>query len=162
MDENREMREEMMGRLAKLRPLSGIAATREPGERAPLPGLASELVAELAPFERAGWRFVVPTPEAAAESQRTLFRDGDGHVKIDGRALNLRFHPEADRPEIESFLADRGLVIRRELGFAPNLFLIVPGTRAKREDTLSLARSLTGEPIVIYAEPVLIEELTHR
>ncbi|WP_423211876.1 hypothetical protein [Paracoccus yeei] len=150
----------MLSRLAALHPVEGVVAVHAPGA---LPvgthGAVPETVAGAAPgFAQAGWRFL--PAGGRAEDPHAVFRDGDGQVKIDAGALNLRFDPSADEAGIARILQHHGLHIRRPLGFAPNLFLVTP--EGPGADSVSRARALYAEDLVLYAEPVLIEPMARR
>jgi hypothetical protein len=59
---------------------------------------------------------------------------------------------------VEDILNRHGLSIRRDMGFAPNLFLVA-GTQG---DIMSKVESLNQLKNVEYAEPVLIEAIKGR
>lgn len=159
-DEFERVRDNVRARLRDLRPIEGIAAIhgRVPATLPPQALTQALPQEELLAFQDAGWQFVSESQSANAH-QRRLFLDADGHVKIDAGALNLRFRPDADPDSIQSFLTEHALHIRRRLGFAPNLFLVAGDAGGGQPDSVELARSLTDEdtPLIIYAEPVLIE-----
>lgn len=165
-DEFSHVRDRVLARLGKLRPLEGIAATRDPqpADDAAVPTIHEAVpVDEVVAFLDAGWRFLSGDASRNEHGKR-LFLDADGHLKIDAGALNLRFRPDADPASIETYLAEHALRVRRKLGFAPNLFLVSTETGEGMPDSVELAQKLTGEDeaLVIYAEPVLIEGIGSR
>lgn len=107
-------------------------------------------------FEAAGWTFV--EAKQAAEPGRGVVVDSDGHLKILSDALNVKFDPSLSRDAVEGILSQHGLSIRRDMKFAPNLFLV----EGKTDNTVSTAKSLNRRDDVVYAEPVLIEPLKGR
>lgn len=156
MAQDMKTREEMQLRLSELQPIDGVAAIRASDATTPrkieepvLPDEVSDV------FGAAGWQFIKAGSEP--EGQRAVYRDADGQVKIDGGALNVRLQPDVERAEIDGLLDRHGLVVRRELGFAPNLFLV--SSAGASMDSVSLAQVLTSESVVLYAEPVLIEKI---
>jgi hypothetical protein len=107
-------------------------------------------------FEKAGWTFVKATDGADAEHGVVV--DGDGHLKILSNALNVKFDPKLSRRAVEDILGHHELSIRRDMGFAPNLFLVTGATG----DAVTKAKSLNQLESVLYAEPVLIEAIKGR
>lgn len=164
-DEFSKVRDKVLARLRDLRPIEGIAATRDimPIDLAPQILSGAIPAEELVAFQNAGWQFLSEHP-SLDEHGRRLFLDADGHVKIDAGALNLRFRPDADPASIEAFLSEHSLHVRRKLNFAPNLFLVSGGVGAGQPDSVELAKTLTdeNEMLLIYAEPVLIEGIGSR
>lgn len=169
-DEFKKTRDRILARLHDLRPIGGIAATRdlEPLDLEPTDVVSLAFgddvpAEELIAFQDAGWRFLSEHP-SMDEHGRRMFLDADGHIKIDAGALNLRFRPDADPASIEAFLSEHALRVRRKLGFAPNLFLVSSDAGAGKSDSVELAKMLTdeNESLVIYAEPVLIEGIGSR
>ena len=109
-------------------------------------------------FEKAGWTFVRRGRDAASPTEHDVVIDTDGHLKVVGHALNVKFQPTLSREAAEKILGCYGLSIRRAMGFSPNLFLAT-GTQ---DDIVSKARSLNQLDSVVYAEPVLIEAIKGR
>ena len=116
-------------------------------------------------FENAGWTFVKPSQSGARPGQsgaptadHDVVVDADGHLKVVGHALNVKFEPSLSRDDAEGILGRYGLSIRRAMGFAPNLFLV----DGAQDDMLSKAKSLNQLDDVVYAEPVLIEPIQGR
>jgi hypothetical protein len=107
-------------------------------------------------FEKAGWTFVKATD--AADAEHGVVVDGDGHLKILSNALNVKFDPKLSRSAVEDILGHHDLSIRRDMGFAPNLFLVTGATG----DAVTKAKSLNQLESVLYAEPVLIEAIKGR
>lgn len=156
----------LAAKLQKMHNLSGIRAAA-PGvevafeDRQAASRLAAEKgvdPAEALAFEKAGWTFVKPRLARAAEANHDVVVDVDGHLKVVGHALNVKFDPALSQETAESILNRYGLSIRRRLGFSPNLFTVI----GAQDDIVSKARSLNEEDGVVYAEPVLIEPLTGR
>lgn len=153
-------------KLDKIQVLDGVRAIA-PG-RATADGLneaASTIAAEHAvdareatAFEEAGWRFVKAGRADVSEADHDVVVDSDGHLKILGRALNVKFDPTLSRSEITRILDRFGLSIRRSMGFAPNLFLV----SGNSGDILSKAEALNKLDGVVYAEPVMFEALERR
>lgn len=113
-------------------------------------------------FTRAGWAFVESTPRINQTGARPVFKDSDGHLKIDSGNLNVRFAGEASISEIERLLKEHGLLIRRQLGFAPNLYTVGPKQANTVTNSVETAKLLTTFQKVEYAEPVLIEAFGAR
>jgi hypothetical protein len=113
---------------------------------------------EAAAFEKAGWTFVKPRLTHEAEGDHDVIVDVDGHLKVVGHALNVKFDPALTREAAERILGCFGLGIRRALGFAPNLFLVT----GNESDFVSKAKSLNQLDGVVYAEPVFIEPIEGR
>ncbi|MET0878451.1 MAG: hypothetical protein ABWY14_15010 [Tardiphaga sp.] len=109
-------------------------------------------------FEQAGWTFVKADKTVDADAAHGVVVDGDGHLKILSNALNVRFDPELSRSAVEGILGEHDLSIRRDMGFAPNLFLVT----GVGGNTVTKAKSLNELDSVVYAEPVLIEPLKGR
>src|SRR5262245_45836253 len=109
-------------------------------------------------FEKAGWTFVKPGQGSAPAADHDVVVDADGHLKVVGHALNVKFDPSLSRDAAEGILGRYGLSIRREMGFAPNLFLVT----GAQDDIVSKAKSLNQLDGVVYAEPVLIEPIQGR
>lgn len=157
-------------RLQEMRRVDGIKAIAPGGTAAAGDSQAAETALaqreavaldEIRTFEQAGWTFVPSEAKEAREAQGddySVVVDGDGHLKILGNALNVKFEPALTRDEAERILQDHGLHIRRDLTFSPNLFL-VSGIEG---DTLGKARSLNAVSEVQYAEPVVIEPIGRR
>jgi hypothetical protein len=109
-------------------------------------------------FENAGWTFVRAGQVKAGQSGAPVVVDADGHLKVVGHALNVKFEPSLSRDAAEGILGRYGLSIRRAMGFSPNLFLV----DGAQDDMLSKAKSLNQLDDVVYAEPVLIEPIQGR
>jgi hypothetical protein len=109
-------------------------------------------------FEKAGWTFVKATDADSAEADHGVVVDGDGHLKILSNALNVKFDPTLSRNAVEEILGQHKLSIRRDMGFSPNLFLVM----GIGGDAVSKAKSLNQLDSVLYAEPVLIEAIKGR
>jgi len=109
-------------------------------------------------FEKAGWTFVKPGGYVASSGHHDVVVDSDGRLKVVGHALNVRFDPTLSRKDADDILGRYGLSIRREMGFAPNLFLVT----GAQTDAVSKAKLLNGLESVVYAEPVLIEPIEGR
>lgn len=150
--------------MAALPPRGAEAAGASPDPKGRKGALADVLSgtgsADAALFEKAGWAFVAEKPERGGPA-RPVFVDADGHLKIDGGSLTVRFAEGASEAEIEGVLAGAGLSIRRKLKFAPNLFTVAP-TGGEGADSVGAARALSASEAVEYAEPVLIEPLAGR
>ena len=108
-------------------------------------------------FEKAGWTFVKAAPDNADVGHGVVV-DADGHMKILSDALNVKFDPALSQGEVTNILASHDLSIRRNMGFAPNLY-VVSGSGG---DALTNAKSLNALESVVYAEPVMIEPITGR
>jgi hypothetical protein len=162
-------KETLAEKLDDLKRVEGVSAVPPgpPGTVENGPGRAPQAVLMLPRddvdnFTRAGWAFVESTSRVNQTGARPVFKDSDGHLKIDSGNLNVRFAGEASVPEIESLLKDHGLLIRRQLGFAPNLYTVGPSQADAVTDSVEIAKLLTTSQKVEYAEPVLIEALGGR
>lgn len=121
-------------------------------------GAESSIVStEALAFEKAGWTFVKSAPDNPAVGHGVVI-DGDGHMKILSDALNVKFDPALSQNEVKDILASHDLSIRRNMGFAPNLFVV----SGQGGDALSKAKSLNTLDGVVYAEPVMIEPIEGR
>jgi hypothetical protein len=118
--------------------------------------------ADIQAFEDAGWSFVSARSAPARDGTRPVFRDEDGQVKIDSGALNVRFAGKPSQAEINRLLEQHGLLVKRQLGFAPNLYTVVPIEPSQALDSVATAKSLTALEQVEYAEPILIEGMSGR
>jgi hypothetical protein len=155
----------LSAKLQKIKNLVGVRAvapgvTVAPGERQERSFLAKKgsCSNDAMAFEKAGWTFVKPRQGVAPTADHDVVIDTDGHLKVVGHALNVKFKPTLSRDAAEGILGDYGLSIRRAMGFSPNLFLV---TGAK-DDMVSKAKSLNQLDTVVYAEPVLIEPIKGR
>jgi hypothetical protein len=156
----------ILDKLQKIRRLVHVRAVA-PGrsvaveERQPASSVAAESgvdAGDATAFEKAGWTFVKAAQADPTEADHSVVVDGDGHLKILGNALNVKFDPSLPRAIIEDILSRHGLSIRRDMGFAPNLFLV----GAREGDIMSKVDSLNALNNVEYAEPVLIEPMKSR
>jgi hypothetical protein len=117
-------------------------------------------------FMRAGWSFVPAAPGAGRiktdANHRAVYLDG-GRLYIDGRRLVVRFSPSVSKQRIFNMLADHGLVVERELRFAPNSFEVSPANIVESgSDIVELASEIGREPEVRYATPSFIEAISGR
>lgn len=142
--------------------IPGVAAARTgPAGAATAVASSSPIAAEFSAFRENGWEIVSPTASAAVAAH-PIYRDADGALKIDGGALNIRFRAGVEPAEINRLLARYGLKVRRRLGFAEHLYLVTPERNRGMVDAVDIARHLVSEPILDYAEPVLIEVIAGR
>jgi len=139
-------------------PPGGKVATGDQQEAATIAAASGASAEEAKTFEQAGWTFVKAADANAAEADHGVVVDGDGHLKILSNALNVKFDPTLSRSAVEDILGHHDLSIRRNMGFAPNLFLVTGATG----DAVTKARSLNQLESVVYAEPVLIEAIKGR
>ena len=103
-------------------------------------------------MQEAGWTF--DTPEFThSDGAFEVVLDADGHLKLAGRALTVKIAPELDRKAFDALLTRLRLRLRRELGFAPNTFLL----EVEEGSALKAAQALNDLSEVIYAEPSLVE-----
>lgn len=146
---------------------------------------------QLDDFRKAGWRFIatpdfseqgadpvvagfseVETPQPMHGAQRAtengpvhprhVYRDSAGHVVIEGAAMVVKFKQSVESDRARALLGDRGLRIKRPLGFVKNGFQVVPGDSDSDVDLLELAADLEQENDVEYAEPATIEHIGQR
>lgn len=156
-------KDNLAARLESIQPLSGIQAIAPDST---IKGLSIQSASDLAlhnaldhkealAFEEAGWKFAKTKndPDSA-----NVVVDTDGRLKIVSDALNVRFEPSIARSDVDSILGIYGLSVRRDLGFAPNLFLVT----GKTANVVNVAKELNSLDKVVYAEPVLIEALGGR
>lgn len=134
---------------------SRVAAS-EPAELSSLPSRDLEL------FRQGGWTFVKDAASQGEDMARPLFRDSDGHVKIDSGSISVRFAEDVSERDIEALLGEHGLKVGRKLGFAPNLFTVRPMPGRSVANSVEIAKALSKSNDVEYAEPVLIEALEKR
>ncbi|MEA2895553.1 MAG: hypothetical protein QOJ84_1168 [Bradyrhizobium sp.] len=136
----------------------GKVATGDHKEAAAIAAESGADAEEAKTFEKAGWTFVKAVDAGAAEEDHGVVVDSDGHLKILSNALNVKFDPKLSRSAVEDILGHHDLSIRRDMGFAPNLFLVTGATG----DAVTKAKSLNQLESVVYAEPVLIEAIKGR
>ncbi len=122
-----------------------------------LEGASTEAKADLRALQEAGWTF--DTPEFThLDGAFEVVLDVDGHLKLAGRALTVKVVPELDRNAFDALLTRLRLRLRRELGFAPNTFLL----EVEEGSALNAAQALNALSEVIYAEPSLVEPVQSR
>src|SRR5687767_5606540 len=142
-------------------------ALREAGEGGMPESIKSE---EARAFERAGWSFIRPTPEARnamrGEDARELrgsagpvFRREDGQLVIGSDLITVKLLPDYQEAEARAKLEQAGLEIVRQLKFAPNLF---EARVAAGQDPIDVANALQENEVTIYSEPVLLEHIDQR
>jgi hypothetical protein len=156
-------KDSLAARLEQIQPVSGIRAIAPNAEAEGLNLESASAVAEqnaldqneARAFEAAGWKFA-RTESKAGESNVVV--DNDGRLKIVSDLLNVKFDPSMSRSDVESFLRQYGLSVRRDLKFSPNLFTV----RSSDADVMQKARTLNNLDKVLYAEPVLIEAMGQR
>lgn len=120
-------------------------------------------------YRRAGWVFAPPLdmamvaealPQAVepVEPART-FRTADGSLMLGTNRLAIKLQPNLEAEEIQGFFHAAGLEVVARFWFAPNLFdvRVVSG-----EDFLDLANRLQEHPLVLYAEPQMIQHIPPR
>lgn len=123
---------------------------------------------EADPFIEAGWTFVPQEATGPDVDARAVYLDNSGRMYIDGRRLTVRFSPTLSRERIEEMLAQHGLVLKRELGFAPNAFVVAPAepdpahAGIVKADIVKIAGEMGQEPEVDFASPSFIEALSGR
>ncbi len=115
---------------------------------------------DLSPFLKAGWSFVKESSNRS-EVGNSVYRRSDGQIVIAGPNLNVRLDANLSDVESRSFLSDYGLSIKRQLKFAPNLF-VVAMDKEKSDDVVALCLRLMSNSQVLYAEPGFIEGLSGR
>lgn len=155
-------------KLASLQPLSGVRAfgpetdvksikIGKGGSIASASTLARENqldLTEATAFEKAGWKFA-KMPQGVGN---VVVDQGDGRMKIVADALNVKFDSSLPRSKVDSILGKYGLVVKRDYGFSPNLFVVSGGAT----DAVATAKKLNSVDGIVYAEPVLIEALGRR
>lgn len=155
-------KKEVIKRLAGLRVVEGIAATPPGSSPAGAgPAAAARLGAaipesardDLRLLQEAGWS-IGSDPEAPFD----FVLDPQGHLKIAGPALSVKFSPDLSEEGVKTVLAELDARVRRNLGFAPNSFLVETG----KIPVLDVARLLNERADVLYAEPNLIEPIQSR
>lgn len=118
---------------------------------------------DLQTFVQAGWHFVADDRRGKKEKLRQVYRDKGGRLLIEGRQLTVRFAPETDDARITELLLSYGLAVSRRLGFAPKLYQVSRlEDVAPSGDIVELARRVSRNPEVLYAEPAFIEALGGR
>ncbi len=122
-----------------------------------LEGASTQAKADLRALQEAGWTFGTPG-STHSDAAFEVVLDADGHLKLAGRALTVKINPDLDREAIDALLSRLGLRLRRELGFAPNTFLL----EAEEGSALKAAHALNDLSEVIYAEPNLVEPIQSR
>ncbi|MDD9739867.1 hypothetical protein PVW47_08780 [Marinovum sp. SP66] len=144
-------------RLRALPPGSDAAPSAPDIAQRELGTASQEAQADLQTLQAAGWTF--GPPESAPDDRAfEVVMDTDGHLKLAGRALTVKINPDLSPERVAELLAELGFKVRRELGFAPNTFLI----EAEGQSGLEAAKSLNERPEVLYAEPNLVEAMQTR
>ncbi len=156
----------ILRRLAELQKVEALRAV-PPGITAPeadaeylqrsLQGASAETQSDLALFHGAGWTFSAPD-QAPVENALEVVVDKVGHLKLSGQTLTVKISPDFDRAAVEAWVQQKGLHLRRNLGFAPNTFLL----EVTKGSALNVAQSLNSLPEVLYAEPNFIEPIQSR
>lgn len=164
VDMKRDSHGDVLGGMARVEGLVAVVpsarSTRSGATAASLKGVTRE---ELERFRASGWTFETRRERALDDpATRPVYKDRDGRLKIGSGSLTVKFAPEVSEATIQDVLASHGLSIRRRLGFAPNLFTVAPRPGGEPEDCLELARKLTTDDAVAYAEPVLVEAIEGR
>lgn len=117
-------------------------------------------------FSRAGWSFKPGNGGYRVASLGTVLRSlsdrgdfPDQGVLLATDRLTVKFSPDLSHQDVQAKLEDKGLSILRQLRFSPNLFEVQmkPGS-----DVLNLAEHLHNESGIVYAEPVLISDVSSR
>ena len=158
---------EIISRIERLQKIDGVSAVA-PGTRLRESATAGDASGQEAPelsrpsvqqdlktFQDAGWS-IMQSSRAGGQGLDVVV-DGDGHAKLLGRSLNVKFDPEMSQEERDAILEQHNLRLRRELGYAPGLVMV-----ESAGDALETARQLNQKDSVSYAEPVLIEALEKR
>ena len=124
---------------------------------------------EFASFEEAGWRLTRADERPRSvedlfqagpdQAGRRVYRDVDGTLLIGTGRLGIRLEESFPRDSVRQWLADRDLEFLRELPFAPNLVQVQ--VRNDRHE-LEVAKVLSEEPRVLYAEPEFLREVPQR
>lgn len=136
------------------------------GVEAPDLEVADEEASALA---RAGWVLVRPSEAiASAHESRdmpehvndvgTVFQE-DGHILIGSRSLTVQMNPDMSVEDARSRLEEQGLVILRELRFAPNQFEVQVPAGA---DLVDVANLLQENDDTVFAEPTFVEFIGQR
>jgi hypothetical protein len=139
------------------------------GESAAQPAMVIE-EEEAKGLSDSGWIFV--RPDNAIEAARAtrvmpdavsdvnlVYQLDDGHVLIGSQMLTVQFDPELSREAVQTRLEENGLIVVRELRFAPNQFEVEIPTGA---DLLEVANALQQSDDTVYAEPTFIEYIGQR
>ena len=74
----------------------------------------------------------------------------------------VKFRKSVEAERARALLSDRGLRIKRPIGFVKNGFQVVPGEPDADVDLLNVASDLEQENDVEYAEPATIELIGQR
>lgn len=120
------------------------------------PALASATAqADLRSFAEAGWSI---KREGDEPGGLEVVVDGDGHIKMLGPTLNVKFAADVADAAREALLERHALTVRRRIGAAGAVYLV----NATAGDALGAARALNQEAGVEWAEPVFIEALSSR
>ncbi|MCW2308889.1 hypothetical protein [Rhodobium gokarnense] len=136
---------------------AGVAAAEAEDVQRRLEGASNEAKDDLRLLQEAGWTFGAPE-QAPPGAAFDVLMDADGHLKLAGRALVAKIDPTLDRTAVEALLSRTGMNLRRELGFAPNTFLL----EAQDGSALNAARTLNELQEILYAEPSLVEPIQSR
>ena len=150
--------------------IEGIAAVppseavKMAADQVPLssPALDKSTAADAKLFQQAGWCFVAVANERRTGGQHKLFKGGDGRLMIESGRLNVKFDSKTGEKKIGAILQAHGLSIRRKYGFGGNLFRVESSHAASSPDAVELAKQLSENDLVIYAEPELIEAIPQR
>lgn len=145
------------------KPIEGVvavyngSASPSAGAKLDWSGLARALTpARISKFADAGWEFVSPAQASAKSRAHPVVLDQDGHVKIVGSSIDVKFVPTVNLDEIKKILDKYGLSIEMNYDFSPNFFSVIG------EKILEKTKQLKSIDQVEFAEPSLIEVIDGR
>jgi subtilisin family serine protease/DNA-binding transcriptional regulator YiaG len=116
-------------------------------------------------FQDSGWMFIENSVSSHGyheiSNNGTVFRRLDeGTLMIGTNELTVKLNPEIPEPDAERRLErEEGLSSKRRLKFAPNLFVV---KLSEDTDSLRIANRLQEDKDFVYAEPVMLEYISHR
>ncbi len=151
----------MRGKKVQLDEVVGVAAVRGKGHAAsdwgPLEQIAPELaIPSIRAFEAAGWSIV---PRKAAIDGAKIYLRSNGRAALGTDRVTVRISENRSDQEGRNLLSSRGFTVVERLKLASNLYSVTipPGI-----DCLEAAQSLATADDVEFAEPELIEVISHR
>lgn len=114
---------------------------------------AAHMMSDAASFVEQGWSFVgAPADDTGGLG---VYRLRNGHLGLAGKALTIKFAPDASPDEIDTLLETLELRKRRKLGFGKNLMQVEMETL---NDPFAKSTALARHPMVEFAEPVVVEQ----
>jgi hypothetical protein len=152
-----------------VRELTDVVAVRAdegaPSTESAVPSNVADLLpqARIEGFERAGWRFVSPSPDAAPSttpSSKVFLGRGD-RVLLSTNNLTVKLKDDATDDEVNTLLEPFASRVVERLPFSRGLFRIAVDPADPR-DAIDIANALQASGLFEFAEPEFQEEISSR